>query len=168
MLEEIMLEEGAREITPENTKTFEMKAVAANLDQSGFDYSELVKNMEQTGSLFVPVLTEDGRQIGSATVYLEAVKEVFYDFNGRDGDEVERNCLTCSIYIDYATEERLLIETDSIKYWPRLVGNFLYRPFGEYLVDRQPVRVWGIQLKAVVMSTTRNPDGRIHWATRAQ
>ena len=150
MTEEMMLQEGAVEITPENTKTFEMRATIAHLDEPGVIYSEVLWNFS-IGP--VPVVSEDGKRIGSATVYRT------------DGN----TALEAIIHIDYASEERLLVETDSIQFWPRIRGDFLYGRFrSDYMFERLPlVQANAIRVHEVVLTTRKNPDARISRARKA-
>lgn len=147
MTEEMMLQEGAVEITPENTKTFEMTATLGYFDEPGVRYSDEVWNFSLGPT---PVVSEDGRRIGSAVVFAE------------DG------VVKATIHIDYATEERLLVETDSIQLWPRIRGRLYYRvQRADFLFERLEHEVSGIVVHEVVMTTRKNPDARISRARKA-
>lgn len=137
-------EEEVVEITPENTKTFEIQTVYAYLDGQVYDFSPLPKDL----SLLVDVLSDDRRRkLGYATVFVDS-----------------KNRLAGTIYIDYSSEERLLVETGAIKLWPRLLGVLDSAVSSEFISIQAPRPCYSLRVDAVVLSRVRGADERLPYA----
>lgn len=122
----------------DETKLYRARALLAILDS---DVYEIDRGGIQTrGPL--PVEAEDGRRIGFASVFF-------------DGDK-----MFADISIDYASPERLLAETQSIKLYAR--------PWGAMAVVNSPLFDFHAKLivrqlfiNGIVLSTQAPSDGRI-------
>ncbi len=145
MLEEALTQEVV-EITPENTKTFEVPGIFGYFNSSVYNFDALT--VSETWN--VQVVAEDGRRLGYANV-------------GIVGDPGSLR-LEGTMFIDYATEERLLIETNSMQLWPRISGVLFFDVPGRFLDLSKPVGVRSFLLREIVLSTQRSSDLTLPYA----
>lgn len=146
MLEEVALTQNVVEVTPENTKVFEVPGIFGYFDSNVYNFDAIT--ISETWN--VPVIADDGRKLGYANV-------------GIVGDPGGLR-LEGTMFIDYATEERLLIETGSMQLWPRISGALFFDVPSRFLDLAKPVAVRGFFLREIVLSPECSADTRLPYA----
>ena len=133
-----------KEIKQEDANLFRTKAVLVYLDSPVYDFSATEISFPQNP---VPVYSEDReKHLGFATLYLDT----------RGG--IQR--IVAEIITDYATEERLLIETGEIRLYPRFYGRQGFR--AQAMFDfTKPLEVFTLTVDGIILSTAKPADTRI-------
>lgn len=133
-----------RVILQDDVKLFRYRAVLAYLDGSVYDFSQAKISFEND---LVPVFSEDrSRHLGFAKVELETV-----------GGSKR---LIADISIDYASEERLLAETQEVKVYPRICGRQGFPVIALFdFQGRLPVTF--LRVDGVILSRKRPTDERV-------
>jgi hypothetical protein len=128
-----------RVIDGNEVKLYRARAVIAYLDGEVYDLEATVFQFEDS---LVPVVSDDGRQLGFATVTIEGTR-VVADFG-----------------IDYASEERFLAETEAIKLYPHLYGSMVFMPMLTFDFHKRlaPTK---LRIDGVVLSQKRPTDERV-------
>jgi hypothetical protein len=122
-----------RVIVDSEVKVYRTKVVLAYLNSSVYDFVWTSFTVSNDG--LVPVCSDDGRKLGFATVTRE------------------NNRIVADLCIDYASEERLMAETRSVKIYPRLRGR-LTVPSEPFLDFQALIKPLAIVIEGVVLSTT--------------
>ncbi len=132
-----------RVILQDEVKLFRARQTVAYLDGGVYDFAACSVTF---GANPVPVYNDEMKQLGFASMSLLL-------------DEGLRRRLFADISIDYATEERLLTETKSVKLYPRVFGQMRFPAmalfdFAQKLTPTY-LRIDGIQLSRLPSNDPR-------------
>jgi hypothetical protein len=133
-----------RVILQEEVKTFSAKVALAYFDGPVFDFSRCTFRTQDS---LIPVYDSYGKKLGFANVYVDTVGET--------------SRLVGDMSIDYACEERLLIENGDIKYYARVSGFYKIDHEYEYLDFKNPIKPHSLVVTSITLTTTPGKDPRL-------
>jgi hypothetical protein len=134
-----------RVIDGDQVKLYRTRQVVAYLDGPVYDFGAASVTF---GENPIPVYTDEMKKIGFAQVSIV-----------RRGSDGVRH-IVADIAIDYATEERLLAETQSEKLYPRVFGQMRVAamPLFDFF---QPITPLSLRIDGIQLSRVRTRDERI-------
>jgi hypothetical protein len=134
-----------RVITQDEVKLYRFSCVLAHLDGPVYDFSSCTLRLDKNP---MPVYSDDMKQIGFASV--EPVRLATHKIIG----------IKANVSIDYSTEERLLLETHSVKLYPRVFGAMSVGNMAVFDFQR-PLTPMTLRIDGIQVSRNRPQDQRI-------